>query len=245
MMKVNRGLCLIVVLLMCSLTAACGKVDEVSQKVMNDIDSIGDVSLDDEELIQKTISEYATLTDSQKKQVSNYVILLNADEELNKLKKESEELLVKSVKNSVNDIYECAILCEDIINSIEKLWDENITLAESVYENDETWNYSKEYILPISSSWKYKIDDIEETRENLTLLKDSNSKVLENNKSINNWPANMREEENNYESFYDVYLDLYELSTNPSGNYKDYCSKANELINDFVTQYNKLKPYIE
>ena len=38
---------------------------------MDDIDSIGEVSLDDEELINGIMENYKTLTDNQKEQVNN------------------------------------------------------------------------------------------------------------------------------------------------------------------------------
>lgn len=54
---------------------SCGKqidnevsnqIDPVSQKVMDDINSIGEVSLENEELINKILETYKTLTDNQK-----------------------------------------------------------------------------------------------------------------------------------------------------------------------------------
>ena len=50
----------------CLVLSSCARVDEVSQKVMLDIDSIGAVELSDEELIAKIESVYATLTESKK-----------------------------------------------------------------------------------------------------------------------------------------------------------------------------------
>ena len=78
---------------------SCGKqadnevshqMDLVSQKVMDDINSIGDVSLEDEELINNILETYKTLTDNQKEQVKNYIDLLNAQDTITNLKKEKE-----------------------------------------------------------------------------------------------------------------------------------------------------------
>lgn len=49
---------------------------------MDDIDSIGEVSLDDEELINGIMENYKTLTDNQKEQVNNYIDLLNAQDNI-------------------------------------------------------------------------------------------------------------------------------------------------------------------
>ena len=64
--------------------SSCGKIDEVSKKVMDDIDSIGEVELSDQQLIERIESTYATLTDKQKEQVTNYAVLLNARDNLGK-----------------------------------------------------------------------------------------------------------------------------------------------------------------
>lgn len=64
------------------LLTACNTIDEVSQKVMDDIDSIGTVELEDEKLIIKIEEVYSTLTDKQKEQVKNYATLLDARDKL-------------------------------------------------------------------------------------------------------------------------------------------------------------------
>lgn len=93
------------------LLTACGatKIDEVSQKMINDIDSIGEVTLDDEETINKLIDRYSTLTDDQKNQVSNYATLLNAADELEKLIEEDNKPIELTVDNAeeylVFDVY--------------------------------------------------------------------------------------------------------------------------------------------
>lgn len=66
------------------------QVDPVSQKVMDDINLIGEVTLEDEELINNILEIYKTLTDNQKEQVVNYIDLLNAQDTIAQLKKEKE-----------------------------------------------------------------------------------------------------------------------------------------------------------
>lgn len=63
------------IMIVCSLVTlfGCGKtkVDESVQSVIQQIDSIGTVSLDSKEKIQSAISAYEALTDTQKSQVEN------------------------------------------------------------------------------------------------------------------------------------------------------------------------------
>ncbi len=71
---------------------ACGSVDPVSQKVMDDINALGTIDLSDEESIEKISSTYATLTDSQKNQVKNYTTLLEAQDKIDELKNEQAKI---------------------------------------------------------------------------------------------------------------------------------------------------------
>ncbi|SNU04600.1 hypothetical protein SAMN06297422_101142 [Lachnospiraceae bacterium] len=75
-------------------------VDPVAQKMIEDIDSIGDVSLDDEELIMKLTERYSSLTDEQKGQVTNYATLLTASDELEKLVQEDNKPIELTVDNA-------------------------------------------------------------------------------------------------------------------------------------------------
>ena len=72
--------------------------DEVSEKMVNDINALGEITLDDEDQINKLIERYATLTDSQKEAVNNYATLLDAQDRIEELKVEekakAEEYLV-------------------------------------------------------------------------------------------------------------------------------------------------------
>lgn len=73
------------------LTGCGNTVDQVAQKVMDDINSIGDVELEDADLIEKIEKTYSTLTEKQKEQINNYVDLLNARDDLDLLIKQEEE----------------------------------------------------------------------------------------------------------------------------------------------------------
>ncbi len=69
--------------------AGCGEktveIDPVSQKVIADIQDLGEITLDDQAAIEKIEKTYTNLTDDQKKQVNNYIDLLNARDTLDAL----------------------------------------------------------------------------------------------------------------------------------------------------------------
>ncbi len=75
-----------------TLVIACGSVDPVAQKVMDDINALGTIELSDETEIEKILNTYSTLTDSQKKQVDNYATLLEAQDKIDELKEEQLKL---------------------------------------------------------------------------------------------------------------------------------------------------------
>lgn len=79
------------------LLVGCGK-DPIAKRVTDDINSIGEVTLEDEELINKTYELYNTLSDSQKDNVDNYLTLIDAMDELEKLK--AEYALEKGVREA-------------------------------------------------------------------------------------------------------------------------------------------------
>ena len=72
------------------LLTGCSK-DPLSQRMIDDIKSIGDVTLDDEDLIIDLENTYAEMTDKQKNQVNNYIDLKDARKELDTLKESQEE----------------------------------------------------------------------------------------------------------------------------------------------------------
>ena len=63
-----------------------------AQNVIAIIDEIGEVSLDKEELIQSARNSYDNLTENQKKLVSNYAMLEQAESVLQSIKEEAEEI---------------------------------------------------------------------------------------------------------------------------------------------------------
>lgn len=71
------------------LLCACGGgADEVSRKMVSDIDALGEITLEDERKVEKLLQTYSTLTDSQKENVTNYATLLEAQDIIEELKEE-------------------------------------------------------------------------------------------------------------------------------------------------------------
>ena len=63
-------------------------VDPLSQRVIDKIDALGEIGLDDAESIDSIKEEYNSLTDNQKDQVTNYIIVVEAEETIEKMKED-------------------------------------------------------------------------------------------------------------------------------------------------------------
>ena len=98
------------VLVLCSiiiLTSCGNKIDEASQKVIDEINALGQISLDDEEKVNSVYEEYRSLSEKQKNHVTNVSTLISAKEEIARLKgkqleeeKRIEEEKAKEVKHN-------------------------------------------------------------------------------------------------------------------------------------------------
>lgn len=83
-------------------SASVDEVDPVSKKVIDKINSIGEVSIESEQLIDEIYELYGTLTDDQKKQVVNYADLIDAKDKINKLKEEEKNNVGENILISRN-----------------------------------------------------------------------------------------------------------------------------------------------
>ncbi|MCR4814789.1 MAG: hypothetical protein K5879_08175 [Lachnospiraceae bacterium] len=238
MKKMLVSLCIISTVLF---LVGCG-TDEVSQKVMDDIDSIGEVTLDDAALISKITSSYATLTDSQKNQVKNYKKLLDAQDKLEELQAEAGGQLKENLKKAVNEMYTSAVMCEDIIKDVDRMWDVDIFYVNSVYESDSTFEVTSS-VFP--SMGGVTLNTVKETRKKVKDIENNHSELLKEATALTNWPDDMSEEKKAWDEYYSAYLDYYELATNPSGNHINYVSDANDKSSAFLNAYKKITPYLE
>lgn len=140
---------IICILSSCLLLSSCAKVDEVSQKVMTDIDSIGTVELSDQELIEKVENTYATLTDKQKEQVDNYAVLLTARDELDILLKEAEEKRIADEKAA-----EEARIAEEKAAEEKRIADEKAAAEERKKQYTHSVKYCAKAIITLKSELK-------------------------------------------------------------------------------------------
>ena len=130
------------VLAMSLLFGGCGKVDPVAQKVMDEINAIGEVTIEDEQLIVEIKGMYDTLTDKQKSQVDNYINLIEAEETIEQLKAEELEAFKEQFNEEPNKgaLWACTTLKSNLIKP------ESFAIYSiSVAEIDGTCMYSIKY----------------------------------------------------------------------------------------------------
>lgn len=97
------------------LTSCSHQISEEAQTIINDINSIGNISLEKEETISDIWERYYNLPEEERKYVTNYDILKDAKSELNRL----ANLTNNDTSFSQNDI-------------VDKATDESIENAESI-----------------------------------------------------------------------------------------------------------------
>lgn len=101
----KRILCLLIGVTML-FSVGCGKkeeeIDPIAQDTIDKIETLGDITLDDEDMIVKLEKTYSEMTEKQKNQVKNYIDLKNAREELDELKEKeaAEEAALQDEKYS-------------------------------------------------------------------------------------------------------------------------------------------------
>lgn len=130
--RIKQSVAMSLILSSVLLSGCATKIDEVSQKMMDDINAIGTVEISDEDAIEKAESLYSTLTDKQKEQVNNYADLLNARDKLDKLleekaKKDAEE--AEKAKAEMEKLYTDEIkTCAKAILTIKEMIDDPSSL---------------------------------------------------------------------------------------------------------------------
>lgn len=129
-------LCLLVMLVLFNISA-CGKkaVDPVAQKVIDDINALGEITLDDKSSIEKITETYATLTDEQKNQVTNYIDLINAKDRIEELEMTEKN----SLDAKASEIPECFLIeaCNELKSSCSN--SESFEINSIEYTDLVTW----------------------------------------------------------------------------------------------------------
>lgn len=143
-------------------------IDPISQKMIDDIDSIGEVTLEDENLISKLTERYTSLTDAQKSQVTNYAMLLTASDELERLIKEDNKPIELTTSNA-EDYLNINVYSDNVKESVKN----SLGWKDYVYDYTVTADVSplKSYYfenVSLSIKWTLNSDDLYATY-NVTL----------------------------------------------------------------------------
>ncbi len=123
-------------------------------KVIQQIDAIGDVTLNDEEAIADALEAYDDLTDEQKKLVDNHEDLISAEAKLNVLKDKKEAKKVNDLIEKIDDV----------------TLDDEETIQEALEAYEGLTDAQKEYV---------NYDELKDAQEELWRLKLSNAEISE------------------------------------------------------------------
>lgn len=179
-----------------TILAGCS-TDPLAKDTMEKIDSIGEVTLDDEELITELEQTYSEMTDEQKNQVKNYVDLKNARDELDDLIAEKEQEEQEALLNIIlNPPYSeainiCSVLKESLY-SPDSLQLNNVEFVEA-YEGYNLYN--------IDYSGENKLGGTVRTNLIATFRDGSLDDIIEENPSSGSYSYH------NYSYYEDSYFD--------------------------------------
>lgn len=204
---------------------------EAANKVTDLIHAIGKVSLNDEcaTRIWNASQAYNALTDKQKTRVSIYSTLEAANNKYYVLKYKD------NLVSTANNLSKGEFICEYMNSQIEDAW------HNAVYRNYDRYNQGNYDINHTISAFFSDSDNA----NNINGLKYTLKPEIDNlMKELINPPNEYKDE---YEALLDVYgvfTQSFELTTNPSGSYKTYTAKIDELKSDFASRYGVLKALI-
>lgn len=135
--------------------------NKATKAVIEQINSIGTVSLSSESAINKALNDYNALTDKEKSQVSNYDILLDSQSTLKKLQDEENyqkviELIedlkgscshsieeIKAKENSINDLFDS--LSDEYKLKVTNYTELNVNLITYVLKSLDVICYDYEF----------------------------------------------------------------------------------------------------
>lgn len=114
----KRIVLLVLVLALCLSLCACGK-SKAAKEAEAAIEAIGEVSIDSGDAIKNAEKLYNILTDAEKADVDNRLVLVEAQEQFAKLQ---ETLIYSNAKESYEALKEVATLCVNGMDDIYGAW---------------------------------------------------------------------------------------------------------------------------
>ena len=251
--KIKRGMkkfiSLLLVVVMCLSLAACGKSEAV--KVAEEaIAAIGEVTVDSGEAIKNAEKYYEILTDAEKAEVENRMVLAEAKEAFEKVR---GEIVYKNAKEAYEKLKEVAELCVSGMDVIYGAWYFGIYDADDAYMFDyqlsmEVPGFSSDEIeaarnaLGISertakSDWQYSLWIVEEA---ITMRGDYDT-INANMAAAEKVLQSLTEEYDDY-TYYPKLKDYYasiksyvEFFTSPTGSFKQLADTINNYENGIRT----------
>lgn len=239
------------------LLTGCNTRDEIAQKMIDDIEAIGDVNIYDEDAINKAEALYNTLTENQKNQVTNYIKLVEARRQIDILIAQKEKSDAAKIEDEYQENYNkvvelifvsgtTAYLGCDLIytvwhNAIFEV-DNSITdkYTKHFYGDKNEYFYFYDFNkavlnLRVDSGFQDILKSTDESKETISTIMDS----------LNNPPEKWELIYQELEDYYDAYIELTNLLKTPTGNLTTYSSKYEDVKNSFDKSYEKLKRYID
>lgn len=114
----KRIICFLLVAVMCLSLMGCGK-SKAAKEAEKAIDAIGEVTLDSGDAIKNAEKLYNILTDAEKSDINNRLVLVEAQEQFAKLQ---ETLIYGNAKESYEALKEVASLCISGMDDIYGAW---------------------------------------------------------------------------------------------------------------------------
>jgi len=150
----KRIISILLVIVMCLSLCACGK-SKAAKAAEEAIAAIGEVTIDSGEAIANAEKLYGILTDAEKAEVENRLVLVDAQEAF---KKVQSEIVYKNAKEAYEKLKEVSQLCVSGMDAIYGAW------YFGVYKADDARSFDYQLSLEVPG---FSSSDIEAARESL------------------------------------------------------------------------------
>lgn len=152
---------MLLVIAMCLALAACGKSKSAAVKSAEDaIAAIGEVTVDSGEAIANAEKLYGILTDAEKAEVENRLVLVEAQEAYETVR---GEIVYKNAKEAYEKLKEVSVLCVEGMDAIYGAW------YFGIYDAEDSYSFDYDLAVEVSG---FTSDDIEAARESLGISED-------------------------------------------------------------------------